>query len=223
MKEKFPTKERILDSINSLAERLGRTPSRREFKEFSKIADWHIQKYFTSWNEAVRTAGFKPNEENIKLDDNVLLEDWAKLVKRKGKIPTTNEYRREGKYSQVLFWKRFGNWSGIPDKFREFAENKPGFEDVLALLPESKPLEKKSNSDAITISNTSKNPKHSKLDDRTTYGNPLDFRGLRHEPVNENGVIFIFGMVANELGYSVEAIQPGFPDCEAKRRIPNGR
>ncbi len=37
--------------------------------------------------------------------------------------------------------------------------------------------------------------------------------------MNENGVIFLFGMVALELGYVVESITPGFPDCEAKRRI----
>jgi hypothetical protein len=47
----------------------------------------------------------------------------------------------------------------------------------------------------------------------------MDFRGLRHEPVNEQGVVLLFGMVAKELGYIVEAVQSGFPDCEAKRQI----
>jgi hypothetical protein len=40
--------------------------------------------------------------------------------------------------------------------------------------------------------------------------------------VNEEGVVFLFGMVAKELGYMVEALQAGFPDCEAKRQVgPN--
>jgi hypothetical protein len=60
---------------------------------------------------------------------------------------------------------------------------------------------------------------HAQLQDRPTYGNPIDFRGLRHEPVNEQGVVFLFGMLAKELGYMVETIQRGFPDCEAKRQI----
>ena len=51
----------------------------------------------------------------------------------------------------------------------------------------------------------------------------MDFRGLRHEPVNEEGVVFLFGMVAKELGYMIEAVQRGFPDCEAKRQIAAGR
>jgi hypothetical protein len=46
---------------------------------------------------------------------------------------------------------------------------------------------------------------------------------LRHAPVNEDGVIFLFGMVARELGYLVESVQGGFPDCEAKRQIAPGQ
>jgi len=65
--------------------------------------------------------------------------------------------------------------------------------------------------------------KYSRLNDRPTYGNPIDFRGLRHEPVNEQGVVFLFGIVAKELGYMVEAVQTGYPDCEAKRQVEGGR
>jgi hypothetical protein len=48
------------------------------------------------------------------------------------------------------------------------------------------------------------------------YGEPIDFRGLRHAPINEQGVVFLFGMVSRELGFNIEAIQQGFPDCEGK-------
>jgi len=61
------------------------------------------------------------------------------------------------------------------------------------------------------------------LDGVPTYGDPIDFWGLRHEPVNEQGVVFLFGMVARELGYLVEAVQTGDPDCEAKRQIGPGK
>src|SRR5205807_6456038 len=68
-------------------------------------------------------------------------------------------------------------------------------------------------------SNSPDKGRHAELRDRIAYGNPIDFRGLRHEPVNEQGVVLLFGMVARELGYMVEGMQRGFPDCEAKRRI----
>ena len=52
---------------------------------------------------------------------------------------------------------------------------------------------------------------------------PMDFRGLRHEPVNEQGVVFLFGMVARELGFYVEAVGVPFPDCRAKRLVKGNR
>ena len=35
--------------------------------------------------------------------------------------------------------------------------------------------------------------------------------------------MFLFGIVARELGYLVEAVQGGFPDCEAKRQVSKGQ
>jgi hypothetical protein len=51
------------------------------------------------------------------------------------------------------------------------------------------------------------------------YGTPLEFRGLRHAPLNEQGVVYVFALVARDLGFTVEAIGTSFPDCEAKRQI----
>ena len=55
------------------------------------------------------------------------------------------------------------------------------------------------------------------------YGAPINFRGLRHAPVNEQGVVYLFGMVAYELGLVVESVQIAFPDCEAKQCIDSRR
>jgi hypothetical protein len=54
------------------------------------------------------------------------------------------------------------------------------------------------------------------------FGPPLNFRELRHEPINEQGVVYLFGMVARELGFLVESIATGFPDCDAKRVTRGG-
>ena len=55
------------------------------------------------------------------------------------------------------------------------------------------------------------------------FGELIDFRGLRHAPINENGVIYLFGMVSHEIGFMVEAVHAAFPDCEAKRHIGENR
>ena len=58
---------------------------------------------------------------------------------------------------------------------------------------------------------------------RNVVGKLINFRGLVYAPVNENGVIFLFGKVAADLNMYVETIRPGYPDCLAKRYIGKGK
>jgi hypothetical protein len=48
-------------------------------------------------------------------------------------------------------------------------------------------------------------------------GPPINFRGLTYAPLNENGVIFLFSKVAEDLGITIEGIQVKFPDAFGKR------
>lgn len=228
------SKDNILTAIRSAATALGKPPSRSEFASHSGITEYHVLKWFPSWNAAVAAAGLKPHTGNIKLDDNVLLEDWGNLVRRLRHILTRAQYRQHGTYSPGAFEKHFGPWSGIPAHFRKFAADNPEWSDVVALLPAAKPNFSRPAPQPAThytplkpAGNTSSSSvpvqTHASLGKRPTYGNPIDFRGLRHEPVNESGVVFLFGIVARELGYYVEAVQAGYPDCEAKRQIARGK
>ncbi len=209
-------KSGIADAIREIAAELGRTPSRSEFRARTGMSEYQILEHFPSWREAVRASGLEPNSTNIRLDDSALLQDWGDLVRKHRHIPTRVQYRKEGKYSPGVFDRHFGPWSKIPEKFRSFAQNDPNWVDVITLLPisatgdlrsfpQSAPLD---GHDLISIS-VVPTPQHNKLGGVPTYGNPIDFRGLRHEPVNEQGVVFLFGMVARELGYLVEAVQTG--------------
>lgn len=222
-----PDRLHILDEFRRVAKELGKAPSRSEFKAKSGLSEWRILRHFPNYREAVRAAGLQPDSTNLKLSDEALLEDWGQVVRKLRQIPTNHQYRREGKFGNSVYIRHFGPWSAIPGAFRQFATGKSEWVDVLALLPTDQPsqltAQPRSNpTTASLINNDATCIKHSKLDGRLTYGNPIDFRGLRHEPVNENGVVFLFGMVARELGYLVEVVQSGFPDCEAKRQIgPN--
>lgn len=224
-------RDEILEAIKNTAEALGHPPSRAEFKAQSGLTEHRVLKHFPTWTDAVRAAGLQPNLSHVRIDDEALLKDWAEVVRRCRRIPTMAEYRHGGRvYSADVFKKHFGPWSGIPDKFREHFHTNPEYTDVLALLPGPAIQSAKGTADVQTNSSldrggsdpTLKN-RHSKLDHRPTYGNPLRFRGLRHEPTNEQGVVFLFGTVAYEMGYLVEAVQEGFPDCEAKRKIGPGK
>ena len=187
-------------------------------------------KHFTSWREAVRATGLSPFLSNIKLENSVLLKVWGQLVRKLRQKPTISQWRREGKHSPSVFMRRFGPWSEMPGRFREFAQDKPEWADVLALLPAtaSKRTAAAASRTASGSPTEATSPvatarqRHRKLEGRPIYGNPIDFRGLRQEPVNEQGVVFVFGMLAEELGFKVDLIQVGFPDCLAVRKVKGG-
>jgi len=61
------------------------------------------------------------------------------------------------------------------------------------------------------------------MDRKNIVGKLVNFRGLVYAPVNEQGVVFLFGKVAHDLGMYVELIRPGYPDCMAKRYIGKDR
>jgi hypothetical protein len=207
--------DEIVAHIKSLAATLGRAPSRTEFRRASGLPDSQVLRHFAGWRSAVEAAGLTPDTSNQPLDAATLLSDWAGVVRAHRGIPTRQAYRRDGSYSPTVFERKFGPWSRIPDAFREWAAEQPDFHDVVALLPQPQLRDNV----APAVPRDAAPSRHAKLGGRPTYGNPLDFRGLRHEPVNEQGVVFLFGMIARELGYMVEAVQTGFPDCEAKRQV----
>ena len=212
-------KQRVLDSIAKIAKELGRTPSLLEFVSRAGISKYSVWQFFPRWNDAVRAAGLPPCRLYVRLEDSELLKDWGETVRKKRAVPSRRAYLIEGKYEPRTLEKRFGEWSVLPRAFRNFAQGKREWADVLALLAVSKPKGKAAAKENSPCSIAPNKIQHALFPDRPTYGNPIDFRGLRHEPVNEQGVVLLFGMVAKELGYMVEAVQMGFPDCEAKRQI----
>ncbi len=221
----MPDKQQILDAITVIAKRLRHTPSRAEFISRSGISLHFILKWFPSWNHAVRAAKLRSYGMNVRLPDRLLLEDWGKAVRKNGAVPPRRVYLLEGKYNPGTLAKRFGGYSSMPDAFRNFAKGKRQWNDVVALLPfppacgpqpKAKPR-RPNNLSASTVPLLK--TWHAERKDRTTYGNPTQFLWLRHEPTNEQGVVLLFGMLARDLGYLVENVQKGFPDCEAKRQV----
>lgn len=222
-------KHRILKSIATMAKQLGHTPSILEFAARTEISRYSLFRLFPRWNEAVRAAGLKPNRLYARPGDSELLKDWGEVLRKKRALPSRWAYRLAGKYYPLTLAKRFGGWESVPQAFRNFAKGKREWRDVLALLPDPTPQEKRVpvapcrgalQHVPTSVVLSSLGVRHCKaLKDRSAYGNPTDFRGFRHEPVNEQGVVLLFGMLANDLGYLIEGVQKGFPDCEAKRRI----
>jgi len=58
---------------------------------------------------------------------------------------------------------------------------------------------------------------------RGGYGALLRYGPMVCAPTNEQGVLFIFGAMAETLGFAVLRMGTGYPDCEAFRVLPGGR
>ncbi|MGB8475114.1 MAG: hypothetical protein WCE61_13600, partial [Candidatus Acidiferrum sp.] len=158
-----------------------------------------------------------------------LLEDWGEAARKNRAIPPRHIHLRLGNYNPGTLAKRFGGWRAVPEAFRHFAKGKREWADVMALLPEravrpaGRKVERQVSRSEPAPAVAARKRWHVRLRDRPIYGNPSPFRWLRHEPMNEQGVVFLFGMLAKELGYWVQNVQKGFPDCEALRQIAPGR
>jgi hypothetical protein len=58
--------------------------------------------------------------------------------------------------------------------------------------------------------------------ERSVVGDLINFRGMVYAPLNESGVVFLFGKVAEDLNMYIEEIRPEFPDAIARRFTGKG-
>jgi len=203
------TKEELLSELKRVSKNLNKTNiTQRDFIRNSKINPRQYIWHFGSWNNAIKEACLEVNLSTLekKVPTELLFQDINRVVKKVGKIPTTDEMKVNGKYGLGTYKKRFGSWSEMIKKYNNWL-NPPT--DTI------KPTEVEKETEQNEIIKTYEWNKI-KI---TEYGEPINFRGMINAPINELGVIYLFGMVASELGFIIENVRTAFPDCEGKRKI----
>ncbi|MGZ4855769.1 MAG: homing endonuclease associated repeat-containing protein, partial [Candidatus Angelobacter sp.] len=109
-------RDEIIAAIKRCAERLGRAPSQAEFRRASKIS-WHqVYKHFRGMRQAVRAAGLEPGPRGSALDVNALTVDWARVVRKLGRLPSRAEYCEHGIHHAGTLHARIV-WSQMAHKF----------------------------------------------------------------------------------------------------------
>lgn len=215
------TKEEIKSRLVECARKLGRTPKYAEVRQMASISRFWIQKHFGTLARAFREIGFEPVGMGHRVETRALMEDWAGIARKLGKLPTLADYRKLGRFSVRPFFERCKSWVRAPQSFRVWARNnkqEKKWADVLAMA-----AEREQQTIMVTAPEDKPRARRNTKLDRPVYGAPLMVPGLRYEPVNEQGVLFAFGMVAEKLGLEIERVQTEFPDCEAMREIGKGR
>jgi len=188
-----------------------------EFSKRSGIKRRVVYQLFPEggWKEVLRLAGLKDEGSRIPISDEEILSEFHAVVMSIGKIPTWFIFDNKSRISSDLVRKRFGGTRGTLRRYRDWlALNYPS-SPMIVKLEGSINDEPREGASSENSNSARKWPKV----DGTEYGEPIDFRGLRHAPTNELGVVYLFGMVADEMGFLVEALHTAYPDCEAKRII----
>lgn len=104
------TDDEILAELRASAERLGRSPTMREFAADPEAAvhPQTVIEHFGTWNAAKRAAGLTPRRF---ISREELLEQLRQLGAELGRIPTARdiEERRGRMASKSLVWQTFGS------------------------------------------------------------------------------------------------------------------
>jgi Homing endonuclease associated repeat len=222
--------QEVIQEIRRIASKLNKDSlTKRDFIEHSSMLISTVMSRFGSWNRAIESAGLMPNSNTFeprsyeaRYTEEELLIEIIRLTKELGKEPSDDEMTALGKYSPHPYRKKWGKFINA----RQIAYAKYGFpEGEESSTQESNkskvPLRKQEQE--IPNSIHKPNTLSSKTTKKVQYGEPIDFRGLRHAPINEQGVVYLFGIVSHELGFLVESVRTGYPDCEGKRCVDEKR
>jgi hypothetical protein len=104
--------DEILAELKACAERIGRSPTMREFvrDRQTRVHPQTVIEHFGTWNAAKRKAGLAPRRFATREELLGLLRDLGEEL---GRIPTTRDLRerRAAMPSKSLYWHTFGSLS----------------------------------------------------------------------------------------------------------------
>jgi hypothetical protein len=133
------------------------------------------------------------------------------------------DYEQQGKYSVRPLITRYKGWSDVPAGMLAFAKQEGlagEWEDVLEIIVARLQKAGEEPQTLRKIGGQTYRPRL--LANQPIYGQPM-YAPFSYAPTNEQGVLFVFGSVAEPLGFSITRIQTGFPDVEAMREVEPNR
>jgi hypothetical protein len=102
--------EEILEELRASAERLGRSPTMKEFADDpeTRVHPQTVIEHFGSWNKAKRQAGLVPRRNATRAE---LIGQLQELGRRLGRVPAAKDVdaNRGWMPSKSLYWHTFGS------------------------------------------------------------------------------------------------------------------
>ena len=221
---KLVTKEEMIAAIHECAARLGHPPSSTELRKSANVHKYDVRKYFGTHAKALDACGMQAGGAGYEVKLKTLFLGWAEVVRELGKPPTMEEYDKRSKNSVRPLIRRAGSWTRVPLLMMEFAKSEGlegEFKDVLDIIAAHYQLARARNRTSGPTKDMLLRPRI--MVDQPMYGEPLLDSPLMCAPINEMGVVLLFGGICRSLGFYVTRVQSEFPDCEALRRVERDR
>jgi len=217
------TKEEVIAAIHECAARLGHPPSSTELRKSANVNKYDIRKFFGTHIKALDACGMEAGGAGYEVKLRTLFVGWAGVVRELGKVPTMEEYDKRKNSVRPLI-RRAGSWTRVPLLMMEFAKREGldgEFKDVLDIVAAHYQLARARNRTSGPTKDMLLRPRI--MVGQPMYGEPLLDSPLMCAPINEMGVVLLFGGVARQLGFYITRVQSEFPDCEALRRVERDR
>lgn len=223
------TKEEIIQAIQECVQKLGRVPSQKEAHKMKGISFSMTRRHFGKYSQLMRECKLEVRLNGQRYDTELLLRDWAGVVRKLKQLPTIAGYEQMSKYTETPFRGRFGGWKKVPQGFKRYAMEKGWAEewkDVLKIIDQAG----RTKIETAWMSKPTAEPEEIRIEaegvmrlDCPVYGEAIQRCPMAYGPTNEAGVIYLFGTLAEKLGFIVMRMQTAFPDCEAMRRVQGKR
>lgn len=218
-------REEIMTAVKECTAQLGHVPTIVELLQNVPNLNRHrIMKSFGTYAAILRACGLKRHGPGYQTNLRGLFLEWAGLVRKLGKVPTMADFTLEGNYSVRPLLRHYESWRNVPGCLAEYARQQGlegEWQDVVKIAETY--IESPNRRGVMCKLPLRTDLKSKILPHEPTYGAPLLQSPLTYAPTNEAGVIFVFGMVAQQLGFAVTRMQTEFPDCEAMREVEPGR
>jgi hypothetical protein len=214
------TKEEVTAAIRECADELGHVPNLTEFREKKKVPLRMIRKNFITYALALQASGLERTGCGYTVSTETLFREWATVARKLVKAPTIAEFDVYSKYSARPLMSRFKTWNNVPPCLLEFGKKEglwEEFPDVLKIIEGHSERKRRSGTPLETPLATA--PRSRILPHEPMLGLPLLHPVMLFAPINEAGVMILFGAMARELGYAITRVQTECPDCEVVRTV----
>ena len=199
MPAKRHSKESIISTLQSLAADLGKTVLTTSDVQ-RVLPQSSVRNYFSSLRKAVEAAGLEMTDNQDHLDsvrrilsDDELFKSIQTVERKLGREPKAYEYIADGAYSSTPFKDRFGaKWSDTLAYYRKWKADHTAASLDVSITSDSDGAESPTNPPVPAARVNLRPQQLSSAVPIQFYGEPFDFRGLRHAPINEQGVVYLF-------------------------------